>query len=55
MTAQLRLEPGTAQPKDKSFIIISATVPEVIKRFSCSSQLSMKFKLLIITEITKIG
>ena len=53
MTAQLRLEPGTAQPKDKSFI--SATGPEVIKHFSCSTQLSMKFRLLIITKITKIG
>ena len=29
--------------------------PEVIKRFSSSTQLSMKFKLLKITEITKIG
>ena len=29
--------------------------PEVIKLFSCSTQLSMKFKALIIAEITKIG
>ena len=29
--------------------------PEVIKLFSCSTQLSMKFKLLINTEIDKIN
>ena len=29
--------------------------PEVIKLFTCSTQLSMKFKPLIITETTKIG
>ena len=28
---------------------------EVIKLFSCSTQLSMKFKLLIDTKITKIN
>ena len=27
--------------------------PEVIKLFSCSTELSMKFKLLTITELTK--
>ena len=31
------------------------TWPEVIKLFSSSTQLSMKFKLLIIIEITKFG
>ena len=29
------------------------SVPEVIKHFSCSTQMSMKFKLLINTEIAK--
>ena len=29
--------------------------PKVIKLFSCSTQLSMKFKLLTITEIAKIS
>ena len=29
--------------------------PKVIKKFLSSPQLSMKFKLLIINEITKIG
>ena len=31
------------------------TGPEVIKLFSCSTQLSMKFKLLINIEIAKIN
>ena len=29
--------------------------PEVVKLFSCSTQLSIKFKLLLNTEIIKIG
>ena len=33
----------------------SSLGPEVIKLLSCSTQLSMKFKLLLNTEIIKIG
>ena len=43
---------------DALIFVIDAQVcqgPEVIKLFSCSTQLSMKFQLLINTEIIKIG
>ena len=39
---------------EKRFIA-SGPGPEVIKLFSSSAQLCMKFNLLIINEITKIG
>ena len=36
-------------------LLVSVPGPEVIKLFSCSTQLSMKFKMLINIEIAKIN
>ena len=39
----------------RSVDILLFSGPEVIKLLSCSTQLNMKVKVLILTEITKIG
>ena len=41
-------------PKINSFLSQSSSGPEVTKLFSWSTQLSLKFRMLIITEIAEI-
>ena len=53
----MKKEPGlTYKRLEKPWIKLKKTPsPEVIKLFSSSAQLSMKFRLLINTEIVKIS
>ena len=46
--------PLQSQKKTRSLILLIRAGPEVIKLFSCSTQLSLKFQILIDTEIAQI-